>query len=301
MRSAYLLPVLLVLLAALTACSGGAAEPAPEEYAPELVVEAPEALPPPAEPQPEELAVEPMLEEPVQEQPPPPEEVVAEEPLPAHLQYIVDAGQFSGEFDDGFAAYENTLLGFVYRFGDEDRGSFWGVVAPEEPSTLMLMIARGFGESLVLSVITGSGEEWVEEHARDYLEELAQGHKAWHEEARRGIYVSDYESWITNRFATRAMNEDYRAEWDEVVDPITLEEVDAMSFWPVEYVIADRHFSGLQINVITPGFGLGALFGYTYLFHQIDDDTALVISIISYSRFADETARRHITRFTALP
>ena len=274
MRTVAYLLALFVLFAGLTACGGSAAEPAPVEYAPELVIEAPEALPPPE---------------------PPPEEATPEEPLPAHLQYIVDVGQFSGEFDDGFAAYENTLLGFVYRFGDEDRGSFWGVVAPEEPGTLM--VARGFGESLILSVITGSGEEWAEEHASNYLDRLVQMHREAHEEVRE---LLDYESWIADRFATRAMNADERAEWEEVVDPITLEEVDTMSFWPVEYVVAGMYFSGLQINVITP-WPMGALWGRTYLFHQIDDDTALVISISSYSKFADEAARIHINRFTALP
>ena len=304
MRSAYLLLALLVLLAGLAACGESVTEPTPEEYAPELVVEASEALPPTPEPM--------------------PEEAIPEEPLPAHLQYIVDAGRFSGEVISGcavsgdvfkeYAVYENTLLGLAYRFTEDEvyERPFFGVAPGLAPGGLMS--AWAFGEEFMLSVIAGSGEQWARQQADDFIESYIE---AWlrRDKSIREFLGDERDEEIALIIEMRSQNEQRRAErWaeffpgmplEEVIIPLTPDELDTVRFWPVEYEIADRIFLGLQINASLPGSESlprdGSVFfmGRTFLFHQIDDDTALVVSIRSLS-YANLVATRHINRFAAL-
>ena len=304
MRKAYLLLALFVLLAGtLTACGESSAEPTPEEYASELVIEVPEVQPPPAEPQSEEQAVEPPLEEPVQEQPPP-EEVTPEEPLPAHLQYIVDAGYFSGERYRPWlwSTYTNTALGIVYHYeGDVMYSFFMGAYAGEAPGELMR--ARGINDRLGLSVIAGSGEEWVRQQADDFVERYIE-HWLETEERFRKYECDEYEELLAQRIQRRDEAAQRRAErypdrpFEKIIHPLTPDELDLVEFWPVEYEIAGREFVGLQINVMLTSTSHNM--GDTHLFHQIDDNTALVITIMCQTS-ADSAARRHIARFSALP
>ena len=299
MRKVMYLPVLLVLLAGLTACGGSATESAPVEYAYELVIEVPEVLPP---------TPEPPLEEPATVEQPP-EEVTPEEPLPAHLQYIVDAGRFSGERYRPclWSTYTNTALGIAYHFVDPDAySSHFGVQAGVIPEG-GLMEVWVFGEQFFLNVISGSGEQWVRQQADEFVESYIE---AWlrNDESLREYLGDKRNEEIARLIEMRPQEEQSRAEWwaenrpgmppEVVISPLTPEELDMVEFWPVEYEIAGREFAGFQINVILPAAGFND--GNTFLFHQIDNDTALVISIASGDS-ADYIARRHIARFTALP
>ena len=276
-KVAYLL-VFFVLLAALAACGGGE-EPPPaiEEQEIESALEAP---PPPTELPPEEPVVEPQL--------------------PAHLQYIVDAGEFGGPAREGvgFSTYTNAALNIIYHL-DEESASF---VIHAGRVTEELMRVYGYKDWFWLIAIAGSGEEWVRQRVDEFVETYIED---WLEESEhiREWVGDEFEEWLAQQIQWRDEREQRWAEhspeipFEESINPFTPDELDMVRFWPVEYEIAGRQFSGLQINVVWPGSGFNV--GRTYLFHQLDDDTALVMSIDS-EEMAGYVARRHISRFAAI-
>ena len=295
MRKASLIIAAFVLLAALAACGQGEeSPPAIEEQEIESAAEAQQPSP--------EQPPEPPQEEPTIQLPPRPQ-------LPAHLQYIVDAGQRSGSYRGGYATYTNTALNIIYHFDEEnDNSIFLGISASTDPMDPgVLMSATGFKDWFWFRVIAGSGEDWVQQRANDFVEWYIED---WLEENEhiREFEGDGYEAWVAQLIESRLQNEQWREEWwtasfpgepfEESIHPFTPDELEMVRFWPVEYEIAGRQFSGLQINVVWPGSGFNA--GLTWLFHQIDDDTALVISIESEEP-AGYVARRHVSRFSALP
>jgi len=253
---------------------------------------------------------------PVEYQPPADASQVAPNPpeaqsSPAALfaQRIIDSGIFSGDFHgdfpsprqfQGFTTYTNTALDMVYHFDSisegEDGRLFMGVFAPVAPSN-GLMEAVGFGDGFAMRVIDGSGEEWVRGQADSNIERLIQMYREW-DDFLREHYGEEYEEMRArgNQFARE--NEEFLRNLvgDEYEISFGSHNYNDMEFWPVEYEIAGRIFTGLQINAIMTGSGFNN--GMTYLFHQIDD-LAIVISISS-EEWAGAAARRHVSRFSTI-
>jgi len=254
-----------------------------------------------------------------QDQEPSPEPAIeppAWPPLSDTAQRIVDAGYFSSDHPHpspwwpGFLIYANTELGLIYRFDEDEIQAYpeLTIIAPDEwsaPGLLMAMPGHMFLEELRMYVIDGCGEEWLQERADYALENIIRlllGEfvqiEAWYMEH----YGDDYEENLAYRIARRDAWVQQRREiegdaYEHLFSPLTLAEVESVAFWPVEYEVVGRVFTGLQINHILRGYG-GSI-GRTYLFSQINDDIAVVMFI--YSReCAGAVARRVIARFEAI-
>ena len=218
--------------------------------------------------------------------------------LSAQAQYILDAGQFSEkvEFSDSyrFTVYTNMALRWVYRSDIAVHPTV------NEPGGMM---EATYGPSMIIMrVIDGCGAQWVREAADSRMEDLIQRWQG-HEEWLRTFYSDEEfeEEVIPRMLYTSASHEefmryhagDYFERQFRFLDFIF--NVEDIAFLPVEYEAAGRIFQGLQIDAEVPGF---RNLGFTYLYTQIDDGMAIVISISTSINWARWAASRHMARIT---
>jgi len=265
--------------------------------------------------EPAQVAEEPNDADIVQEPPTPYMEPPMWPPLSDAAQRIVDSGYFSGEhpspWGPRFSAYTNAELGLIYRIYEDDMQAnpelmIYAPSGLSGPNLLMALPAHFFHEQLHMYIIDGSGEEWLQEQADYALENIIQlllGDIEPIEAFFMRHYGDDYEENLAYRIARRDAHAQWRREnegdtYEKLFEPITLEEVENVAFWPVEYEAAGKVFTGLQINYFLPADG--GYRGITYLFTQLSNDVAVVISIYSPD-FAGSVARRNIDRFEAIP
>ena len=256
---------------------------------------------------------------PEQEPTPSPAPPVPEpEPLPPALQYIVDAGRFEGRHEPfwgeaGHTTYINTALGMIYHFDKEAEGEggrlfdgvfhpasdiIGGVVHPASNTPGELMRVSEFKDLLVMRVVYGSGEQWIRERTDAGIEGLTRMYRDYHERLRGHYSEEEFEEWRAGATAGAAEFEEFMrnrmGDYFEV--HFGSHNYDEMAYWPVEYEIAGRIFTGLQLNVVIPESGFSN--GRTHLFHQMGD-VAIVITISSEGG-AGAVARRHINRFDVI-
>ena len=237
--------------------------------------------------------------EPTTQEEPAPQVPISAEPtepailLPA-LYYIIASGRFEGSHINfmnevvEYSTYINTALGIIYHFDREAEGEdgslFFAVSSPSPTLPGGLMQAHAFQEIFSMSVMYGSGEEWVRAQADSYIERFVHEYREWHEYMKENLGEERLEQYLADRTQSTIMLSFFGFGSHNYED---------MEFWPIEYIAAGRIFRGLQINIASPWSGFNN--GFTFLYTQICDDVAIVIAIDSED-LAENSANQHMNR-----
>ena len=249
-----------------------------------------------------------LIEQPNTPEPEPTPTPVVE--LSARAQYIWDSGQFSGETvcwsgRTFYTTYTNTALGLIYcNYGHNQDCEFLGVVLPTFDVPGGMMTSSSFSEQFVMRVIDGCGAKWVSEQADAGRERLLQIWREHEEHIREFLSDEELEKRVTQLAQLRAEEVEYikyyAGDYFErrFCFPDFFLTPEEIAFWSAEYRVVGRTFRGLQINVVYPDSGFFR--GYSYLYTQIDDDVAIIISI-STQALAGYAASRHMSRITEIP